>query len=126
MTGPQLTPGTATDAVAAPLDRSPLPEDQVISGPEPTVGNLPLGALAGVSVGIWEIGPSVTRDVEADEMFVVLTGSATVSFEDGTPDLTLRPGTVARLLVGQRTRWAVTETLRKIYVLAPAAKEDTA
>ncbi|MEV4127206.1 cupin domain-containing protein [Nocardia sp. NPDC049707] len=126
MTGPQLTAGTATDAVAAPLDRSPLPEDQVISGPEPTVGNLSLGALAGVSVGIWEIGPSVTRDVEADEMFVVLTGSATVSFEDGTPDLTLRPGTVARLASGQRTRWAVTETLRKIYVLAPAAKEDTA
>lgn len=119
MIGPDRSADTTLDAMTADLIREPLPAEQVVAGPEPIVGTKPLGAFAGVAVGIWEIGPSVTLDIEADEMFVVLTGSAVVSFEDGTPDLTLRPGIMARFTTGQRTRWVVAETLRKIYVLAP-------
>jgi uncharacterized cupin superfamily protein len=48
----------------------------------------------------------------------VLSGSATVEFQDGRK-LTLEPGAVARLHAGQKTIWTVTETLRKVYVLLP-------
>ena len=55
-------------------------------------------------------------DVEADEVFVVLSGAATVEFDDGTASLTLGPGDVVHLAEGARTVWTVTETLRKVYL----------
>ena len=58
----------------------------------------------------------VMTDVEADEVFVVLSGSATVEFADGTTPLNLGPGDVARLAAGTETVWTVTETLRKVYL----------
>ena len=49
-------------------------------------------------------------------MFVVLSGSATVSFDDDGEQVDLAPGSVVRLRAGERTTWVVRETLRKIYV----------
>ena len=66
--------------------------------------------------GIWEITPGTVTDVEADELFVVLSGSATIAFEDG-PTLNVGPGDVVRLPEGARTVWTVHETLRKIYAI---------
>ena len=60
--------------------------------------------------------PGVMSDVEADEVFVVLAGAATVEFDDGSAPLTLGPGDVVRLADGARTVWTVTETLRKVYL----------
>ena len=61
--------------------------------------------------------PGAARDVEADEVFVVLSGSATIEFEDGR-EVLVQPGDVVTLVQGQRTLWTVTEPLRKVYVAA--------
>jgi len=71
---------------------------------------------ATVHHGIWEITPGTVTDVEADELFVVLSGRATIAFEDG-PTLEVGPGDVVRLPEGARTVWTVHETLRKIYAI---------
>jgi uncharacterized cupin superfamily protein len=52
--------------------------------------------------------------VEADEVFVVLSGRATIEVENG-PTLEVGPGDVAVLPEGTVTRWTVHETLRKVY-----------
>ena len=68
-------------------------------------------------VGVWEMSAGAMRDVEADEVFVVLAGAATVEFSDpALPPIELRPGSVVRLEAGMRTIWTVRETLRKVYV----------
>ncbi|MFC0450899.1 cupin domain-containing protein [Rhodococcus jostii] len=110
--------GTHTEAHTADLTYERLPADQVLRGPAPMVGERLLGDIAGATVGIWEIEPSVSSDVEVDEVFVVLSGDATVQFEDGTVDLELRPGSVVRVQTGQKTRWIVRDTLRKVFVAA--------
>lgn len=66
-------------------------------------------------VGLWEAHPGTDVDVEADEVFAVLTGAGTVSFEDGS-SIDLRPGVLVRLHEGDRTTWAVAERLRKLYI----------
>jgi uncharacterized cupin superfamily protein len=111
-----LKANDCVDATALPLTGRALPPDHTLEG-QPRVGTLELGQLAGRSIGVWEISPSISTDVEADEFLVVLSGRATVSFDDGSPDLHLQPGTVARLKAGSRTVWTVTETLRKIYIV---------
>lgn len=105
------------DLLAAALTHEPLPDDEVVSG-APTTATLALGELAagdGVEVGIWEMSEGVARDAEVDEVFVVLAGSGTVAFADGTT-VALRPGVAVRLNAGERTTWTVTQRLRKLYV----------
>ena len=75
----------------------------------------PLTTLGGAEVGTWEMAPGTDHDTEVDEVFVVLTGRGTVTFEDGEV-VELGPGTAVRLRAGERTTWVVTETLRKVYV----------
>lgn len=102
-------------AGTAPLPHEPLPGAQVSSG-APTTGLLELGTLGDVEYGIWEITPGVSTDVEADEVFVVLSGRARIDFADGSVEI--GAGDVVRLRAGERTVWTVTETLRKVYVTA--------
>ena len=99
----------ATTGPTAPLDPA-----TVVSG-TPAAGSRALAAVAGVEVGVWEMTPGTATDVEVDEVFVVLSGSATVTFADGE-QVELVPGTVVRLRAGEQTTWVVRETLRKIYV----------
>ena len=98
------------------LDLHDLPADQVVAG-TPRVGSVELGTIGDGSVGVWEHSPGVSTDVEADEFFIVLSGAGGVAFDNGTPPLALKAGTVGRLAAGTATTWTVTETLRKIYVL---------
>ena len=58
----------------------------------------------------------MSTDVEADEVFVVLSGRATVDVVGG-PSLELRPGVVGFLDAGAETTWTIHETLRKVYVV---------
>jgi uncharacterized protein len=67
-------------------------------------------------VGLWDAGPGVDHDVEADEVFLVLEGEGVVTFEEDGSTLDLRPGVLVHLRAGDRTRWEITRRLRKIYV----------
>ena len=68
--------------VAAAVPTTPL-DPAPSSTARPEAGSRALAAVAGVEVGVWEMSPGTATDVEVDEVFVVLSGSATVTFEDG-------------------------------------------
>ncbi|MBT0773375.1 cupin domain-containing protein [Kineosporia sp. J2-2] len=99
---------------------SPIPlaavESSMVDDGKPTTGSRPLTALAGLEIGVWEMTTGTARDIEADEVFVVLSGSATVTFDDGDV-IELGPGVLVRLHAGDSTSWVVHETLRKVYVV---------
>lgn len=75
-----------------------------------------LGRFGGLEVGVWEMPPGTERDVEADELFVVIAGRGTIDFPASGRRMELAPGDVVRLSAGDETVWTVTETLRKVYV----------
>lgn len=68
-----------------------------------------------LEVGLWEAGPGTDTDTEVDEVFLVLAGTGTVTFEDGSI-IELRPGVLVRLVAGDRTTWTITQRLRKLYL----------
>jgi uncharacterized cupin superfamily protein len=84
----------------------------------PEVRALALHDSDDLAVGVWQHSTGVSTDVEADEVFVVLSGRATVEVADG-PTLEVGPGDVGLLPAGARTTWTVHETLRKVYVVRP-------
>jgi uncharacterized cupin superfamily protein len=101
----------------AALDADELDPETVLAG-DPVTSSRELWTSKDGTVhhGIWEITPGTVTDVEAEELFVVLSGSATIAFEDG-PTLEVGPGDVVRLPAGARTVWTVHETLRKVYAI---------
>lgn len=107
--------GNTVDAGALALDHTPLAQELVVNG-APTTAHRDLTALSDVTIGVWEHTPGVSRDVESDEVFVVLSGDATVAFDDGSPAIELGPGALVRLHEGQHTTWTVRRTLRKVYI----------
>jgi len=108
-------PSFAIDPLTAVLEDWPLEPEQVVAG-EPQVSGLVLHESEDgrVERGIWQHTAGVSTDVEADELFVVLSGRASVEIAGGAV-LELRPGSVAVLKAGDQTIWHVHETLRKIY-----------
>jgi uncharacterized cupin superfamily protein len=52
--------------------------------------------------------------MERDEIFVVLSGRATIETDDGQR-VEVGPGDVCLLPEGAKTTWTVHETLRKVY-----------
>jgi hypothetical protein len=99
------------------LEVDDLDPAKVVSG-DPEVRVLPLHDSDDLAVGVWQHSTGVSTDVEADEIFVVLSGRATIEVADG-PTLEIGPGDVGLLPAGARTTWTVHETLRKIYVVRP-------
>lgn len=110
-----MNANSVVPAAGLELEHQPVPADQSLQG-EPTTAVRALTEFEGLEVGVWEMTPGTMRDVEADEVFVVLSGCATVEFADASPTLRLGPGDVVRLAGGAETRWTVTETLRKVYL----------
>ncbi|MGW0161165.1 cupin domain-containing protein [Mycobacterium sp. NPDC003323] len=110
-----MQPNTVIRATDLALDHEPVPAEQSIAG-DPSTAAATLTELGGLEIGVWEMSVGTMTDTEADEVFVVLFGAATVEFADGTPTLELRAGDVGRLAAGAQTTWTVTETLRKIYL----------
>lgn len=87
-----------------------------------TEGHAPTGVAegltgAGLEAGVWvhEVGGSVGDF--GDEMFVVLEGRGEVTCQNGGR-IELAPGVVGVLSAGDITTWTVTETLRKVWVVA--------
>ena len=112
----RLTSGVAADAAQLPVPFAPVPRDQVVAG-APATRFVDLDEASGRAVGVWEHTPGVSRDIESDEVFVVLAGDARIEFEHPPlPPVELRPGSIVRLEEGMRTVWTVRETLRKVYI----------
>jgi uncharacterized cupin superfamily protein len=110
-----VKPNTVVHAATIDLDHEPVPADQSVRG-EPTTAATAVDEFGGLEVGVWEMTPGVMTDVEADEVFVVVSGSATVEFGDDSQTLHIGPGDVVRLAAGAETVWTVSETLRKVYL----------
>jgi uncharacterized cupin superfamily protein len=68
--------------------------------------------------GVWEMTPGVLEGVDSDEMFVIISGRATVEFDDGRV-WEVGPGDVGVTVPGEVARWTVHETVRKAYTLRP-------
>jgi uncharacterized cupin superfamily protein len=116
----ELTPGLMLAASAVALEHEPLPAEQVVAG-APTTAALVLDERDGREIGVWEMSPGTATDLEADEVFVVLAGRATVEFTSVPSGETPAPidiaaGSVVRLTAGMSTTWTVHETLRKVYL----------
>lgn len=113
-----MQPGSVVHARGASLSHEPVEGWQQVSG-EPTTAALELGAFAGTEFGLWEMSAGAMLDVEADEVFLVISGTATVEFiEPELPSIDLEPGSIVRLGEGMRTRWTVTGApLRKLYLV---------
>jgi uncharacterized cupin superfamily protein len=69
-----------------------------------------------LAVGIWQHTAGVSTDVEVDEIFVVLSGRATIEVAGGST-LKVGPGDVGVLEAGAETTWTVHEDLRKMYII---------
>ncbi|MFJ5156580.1 cupin domain-containing protein [Streptomyces sp. NPDC088353] len=101
----------------ADLVPEPLEPEQIVSGTPEVTGKVVWESADGRQIrGIWQITPGVVTDVEADELFVVISGSATIEVEGGAT-LHVSPGDMAVLREGDRTTWTVHETLRKAYAI---------
>lgn len=81
-------------------------------------GATPLGTIAECEYGVWEMTAGVMYDTEAEELFVVVDGTATIEFLEPTrAPIEVSPGSVVTLAAGTKTRWTVhSERLRKVYV----------
>ncbi len=108
-------PCYVVNATAATLDLDPLDPTQIVSG-GCEVSTLPILDTEQLAVGVWQHTTGVSTDVEVDEIFVVLSGRATIAVKDG-PTLEVGPGDVGVLEAGAETTWTVREDLRKIYVI---------
>ena len=95
----------------------PVAADQVVEG-APTTGFTTLTPFGELEVGVWEMTVGAMQDVESDEVFVVIAGRATVTFDADDRVMDLSVGSVARLAAGEHTVWTVTETIRKVYIAA--------
>lgn len=99
------------------LEFDPLEPDQILAG-EAATADLTLATGAGEeSAGLWSCTPGSFGDVEVRESFLVISGQATIAYEDGAT-YDLRPGTVHEFAGGERTVWTVHEKLVKAYWIA--------
>ncbi|MFI6050174.1 cupin domain-containing protein [Streptomyces violascens] len=113
--GPLASASFAVRVCDAELEPEPLDPEQIVSGAPEVTGKVLWESADGKQIrGIWQITPGVVTDTEADELFVVVSGRATVEVEGGDT-LEIGPGDACVLREGDRTTWTVHETLRKAY-----------
>ena len=99
----------------ADLIPEPLDPAQVLQGSPEVSAKVLWESEDGTQVrGIWQITPGIVTDTEADELFVVVSGRATIAVEGGAT-FHVGPGDAAVLRAGDRTTWTVHETLRKVF-----------
>ena len=114
----ELIPAAPVDLTALALLHEEVQPGTVASG-APTTATHALGSFADLTLGVWEMSTGGMHDVEAEELFIVIAGKATVEIhgdDRGAGLVALSPGTLMRLSAGMRTTWTVHERLRKIYL----------
>jgi uncharacterized protein len=89
----------------------------------PGAGLVDLAMVDGMEVGVWDHTEGTSTHVELDEVFVVISGSVTVT-EDGREPISFGPGDVGILRDGARTTWTVHEPLRKVWISRATASDD--
>ena len=77
-------------------------------------GNNTIQQAAVIVRGVWEMSEGVLKDVEEDEMFVVIKGRATVLIEN-SPTMHLKAGSIGVFQRGNRSTWIVHDKLLKVY-----------
>lgn len=115
----------AVHAGSIPVALEAVDPADVVSG-DPAQGVVELGEIGGAETGIWELRGGTVTDTEVDELFVVLSGGATIELlsEPGVESdpsaeprtVEVGPGDVMRLVAGTRTRWTVRDHIRKVYI----------
>src|SRR3954447_9682612 len=97
------------------LEPDPLDQDSIVEGAPQAFNSVVWESADGRVVrGVWQMTPGTVTDTEANEMFVVISGRATITPEGGDP-FRVGPGDMGVLEEGARTTWVVHETLRKAY-----------
>ncbi|SMX94719.1 hypothetical protein BSP239C_02568 [Brevibacterium sp. 239c] len=113
-----------------PLDHEPIEDWQRVDGSaaagdedsaargEPTTAFAQLGTIAGADYGLWEMKAGTMRDVEGEEVFLVIRGTGRIDFDEpALAPIELAPGSLVRLEDGMKTRWYVDEApLRKLFI----------
>lgn len=109
-----LDPGVLVTAGDIDISLAPVAPAQIVAG-RPATGSIDIDEDMGI--GVWEMTPGAMRDTEIDEVFVVVSGDATIEFLDpALPAITITAGSIVRLESGMQTVWTVRETLRKVYL----------
>jgi uncharacterized cupin superfamily protein len=99
-----------------------LPWEEVVEADtlagHPATRTLPLFTSDGpVEAGIWEMSEGAARDVEVDEVCLILAGRASLVINDAPP-VDIAAGSFVTLRAGDRTEWHVREKLQKIYLVS--------
>ncbi|WP_434593100.1 cupin domain-containing protein [Brevibacterium sp. 1718] len=83
-----------------------------------TTGFAELGTIGGADFGLWEMNAGAMRDIEGDEVFLVISGTGRIEFDEPRRDpIELVPGSLVRLVDGMKTRWYIDGTpLRKLFI----------
>ncbi|QWT24481.1 DUF861 domain-containing protein [Subtercola sp. PAMC28395] len=103
-----------TNTADAPWE--PIDEVDVVGG-HPSTRTLLLFESAGpVEAGIWEMSEGAARDVEVDEVCLILAGRASLAINDHPP-VEIAAGSFVTLRAGDRTVWTVHQSLRKLYIV---------
>lgn len=98
------------------LEPEELGPAQIVSGDPETSVLVLARSFDGAESGLWRCTPGVVTDTEVTESFLVITGKATIVFEDES-SVTVGPGDTHRFEGGEGTTWHVEETLLKAYWL---------
>lgn len=111
--------------LSAPLAQLPPRQPKPTSSTGQTESALEVWeSTTNASVGLWECEPGEFTAVRDDyaEVCQILSGSASVHGDDGI-STEVSAGSLLILPLGWRGRWIVRETIRKTYVLLPAAPQ---
>lgn len=83
-----------------------------------TTGFAELGTIGGADFGLWEMSSGAMRDIEGDEVFLVISGAGRIEFDEPCRDpIELAPGSLVRLDEGMKTRWYIDGApLRKLFI----------
>ncbi|RAG64908.1 hypothetical protein DN536_36860, partial [Burkholderia multivorans] len=80
-----------------------------------------LGTIGGVDYGLWEMSTGAMRDIEGEEVFLVISGTGRIEFDDPEREsVELSPGSLVRLEDGMRTRWYIDDSPLRNLFIAPS------
>ena len=112
------TAGVQVETWPTELPTMPIPPDDIIAG-NPSAHGLVLSQSEDrlVSSGCWTCEPGeFSWEFAWDEFAQVLEGEATITEEDGSSH-TLKAGQAVSFPRGLKTRWQVTKTIKKFFVV---------